>query len=182
MCLYIPKGKGSLWVLSCESNVGHEYFIPSTAGNINIYRRKNHGMLTVLTLYLIFVYFSIFTFSMSFKMHTILQCEKKYNWFVKYLDTQISRSGYSIGLGDRSLSDDTKMIIHVGRGRDSPAAMSLHHNETNLRHTEASLTDCHIVHELPPYSTQASAIQRKFLKSLFYVFKNSWLDFFNKVA
>ena len=45
------------------------------------------------------------------------------------------------------------------RGRESPAAMSLRHTETNLRHTEASLPDRHTVQEPPPYSTRASVEQ-----------------------
>ena len=43
----------------------------------------------------------------------------------------------------------------VERGRESLAAMS-------LRHTEASLPDCHTEHEPPPYSTPASAMQNNF--------------------
>ena len=58
----------------------------------------------------------------------------------------------------------------VARGRESPAAMSLCHTETNLWHTEASLPDRHTVHEPPPYCTQASAVQNDFFETLFYVY------------
>ena len=45
--------------------------------------------------------------------------------------------------------------------------MSRHYTEKNLRHTEASLPDCHTEHEPPPYSTRASAIQNDFFKHCF---------------
>ena len=44
------------------------------------------------------------------------------------------------------------------RGREAPAAMSLRHTETNLRHIEASLPDFHTLHEPPPYSTRDSTV------------------------
>ena len=55
-------------------------------------------------------------------------------------------------------------------GRESPAAMSLRHTETNLRHSEASLPDRHTEHEPLPYSTRGSAIQNEFVNPLFYVY------------
>ena len=58
-------------------------------------------------------------------------------------------------------------------GKESPAAKSLRHTETNL---------CHRVHEPPPYNIQASAIQNEFIKTLVYVFKKRYFFmFFNAV-
>ena len=54
--------------------------------------------------------------------------------------------------------------------------MSLGHTETNRHHAESSLPDCKQYEPLP-YSTQASAIENNFLKTLFYVF-NKRFKFF----
>ena len=48
--------------------------------------------------------------------------------------------------------------------------MSLRHTETNFRQTEVSLPDRHTVHEPPPYSTLASAVQNEFVETLLYVY------------
>ena len=63
---------------------------------------------------------------------------------------------------------------------ESTADFSLRHAETNHRHTESSLPDCHTVHEPQTYSKRASSIQNEFFKTWFYVFeKKIFKIFFN---
>ena len=70
----------------------------------------------------------------------------------------------------------------VLRGRESPAAISLRHTETNLCQTGVSLSDCHTENEPPPFSTQASAIKNDFFKTLFYVFNKRFTKNVDAVA
>ena len=65
-------------------------------------------------------------------------------------------------------------MCSVFRGRESTAAMSLRHIETNLRHTKASLPDRHTVHESPLYITRASAVQNDFLEPCFLCIKKDF--------